>query len=568
MASPDVEFLKADGVTPTPAMSRTPSSPVGKTVFDGFPIGIGVVTIVTGIIPSSSRRTRPSTASRCSARSLPRTVYPPATVAHRGDRSPTATASSSSPRRRRRSSSPTRPRSTARIQLYIVGSSALHAEPERHDPALEPVAADRDRPEGARTHMKRSRVINAIGAVMSGTVLVVVLITKFMEGARYAILAMAVLFAMMLAIRRHYDKVSTELSLWTTTTVSLLPRTGPRRVPCRRSKPAMRALAYARASRATTFEALTVSVDQDDLRRCREEWVRREIPVPLKILASPYREITGPSSTMSSRSAARTPAMSSRSTSLSTSWATGTSTSCTTRAHSASRPGCSSRPGVMMVSVPWQLQSPRTGPRVGRRAPVHPARHPMTDGLAVGDEVELEVGAVAHGGHCVGARGGSGGLRPPRPARRTGGRAGHRGRRRRPVRPGRRGERPRSLVGSPRTALPVCRSGGCGGCDFQHADPEHGRALEAAVVSEQLRRLAKVDIDVVGAAPRRRGRAALAQPPALCCRTRRPGGPPQAPLTRGRPRGGLPSSPREAVRLGGPGPAAGPGSRPSTSSPR
>ena len=59
-------------------------------------------------------------------------------------------------------------------------------------------------------------------------------------------------------------------------------------------KPTLRALAYARATRPTVLEAVTVDVDHEDTVRLQEEWERQEIPVTLKILASPYREITRP----------------------------------------------------------------------------------------------------------------------------------------------------------------------------------------------------------------------------------------------------------------------------------
>ncbi len=36
----------------------------------------------------------------------------------------------------------------------------------------------------------------------------------------------------------------------------------------------------------------------------------------------------------------------------------------------------------------------------------------------------------------------------------------------------------------------------CGGCDFQHVEPAHQRELKAAVVTEQLSRLAKLDVEV------------------------------------------------------------------------
>jgi len=43
---------------------------------------------------------------------------------------------------------------------------------------------------------------------------------------------------------------------------------------------------------------------------------------------------------------------------------------------------------------------------------------------------------------------------------------------------------------------PVARPGGCGGCDWQHASLPAQRALKAAVIGQQLRRLAGTDVDV------------------------------------------------------------------------
>ncbi|MGI8675590.1 MAG: DNA-binding protein, partial [Nocardioidaceae bacterium] len=59
-------------------------------------------------------------------------------------------------------------------------------------------------------------------------------------------------------------------------------------------KPAMLALSYARASRFNTLEAVTVEVEADKTARLLEEWDQRGIPVPLKVLNSPYREFLRP----------------------------------------------------------------------------------------------------------------------------------------------------------------------------------------------------------------------------------------------------------------------------------
>jgi tRNA/tmRNA/rRNA uracil-C5-methylase (TrmA/RlmC/RlmD family) len=44
---------------------------------------------------------------------------------------------------------------------------------------------------------------------------------------------------------------------------------------------------------------------------------------------------------------------------------------------------------------------------------------------------------------------------------------------------------------------PVARPGGCGGCDWQHADLDYQREIKATVVAEQLRRLAGIERQVV-----------------------------------------------------------------------
>ncbi len=142
----------------------------------------------------------------------------------------------------------------------------------------------------------RSRAINAVGAAMSGTVLLVVLVTKFPQGAGYAIAAMVVLFVVMTRIRRHYDQVRDELAVSEGDTKhQLLPsRVHAIVLVSKIHKPTLRALSYARATRPSILEALTVDVDPDETRALQAEWDRRDIPVPLKALDSPFREITRP----------------------------------------------------------------------------------------------------------------------------------------------------------------------------------------------------------------------------------------------------------------------------------
>ncbi|MEU9757232.1 APC family permease, partial [Streptomyces althioticus] len=184
---------------------------------------------------------------------------------------------------------------TALIHLYILGVFTSFTLSQtgmvRHwnqvlstgsDPALR-----------RRQHI--ARIINAVGAVFTGLVLVVVLFTKFLDGAWLAVLAAGVLWLLMRTIRGHYDRTAAEL----TSTDPHTDLTSPSRVLAialvsNVHKPTLRALAYARASKPDRLEALTVAVDRDEARALEDQWQRLDIDVPLKVLDSPYREVTRP----------------------------------------------------------------------------------------------------------------------------------------------------------------------------------------------------------------------------------------------------------------------------------
>ncbi len=182
---------------------------------------------------------------------------------------------------------------TKLIQLYIVGVFVSFVLSQfgmlRHWTRLLRTETD----SAQRSRMKRSRVINAVGLTMTGTVLVIVLITKFFAGAYIAIFVMIAIFVVMRMIRRHYDSVARELDEheWD----GVLPsRSHSIVLVSRLHLPTRRALAYARATRPDTLEAITVNVDDPDTRALVREWEQSDINVPLKVIESPYREITKP----------------------------------------------------------------------------------------------------------------------------------------------------------------------------------------------------------------------------------------------------------------------------------
>jgi hypothetical protein len=144
--------------------------------------------------------------------------------------------------------------------------------------------------------MMRSRVVNTVGLLSTGAVLFVVLITKFLAGAWIAIVAMSALFLVMKLIHRHYATVNRELADQAAAQhdVVLPSRNHALVLVSKLHLPTLRALAYARATRPDALEALTVSVDDRETRILVRAWEDSNISVPLKVIASPYREITRP----------------------------------------------------------------------------------------------------------------------------------------------------------------------------------------------------------------------------------------------------------------------------------
>jgi amino acid transporter len=265
------------------------------------------------------------------------------------------------------------------IQLYIVGvfvsftlsKAGMVVHWNRQ------LARAADRAEHRR--MRRAQAINLLGLVMISIVLVVVLVTKFTEGAWIAITAMATIFALMRAIRQHYDRVAAEL----------VPREVDTVLPSRNHAivlvstlhlPTLRALAYARATRPDVLEAVTVNVDEASTRELVAQWEARGVPVPLKVIESPYREITKPVLDYVKRARSDNPR--NVVTVFIPEYVVGHWWEHILHNQSALRlkTRLLFEPGVMMTSVPWQL---RSSDRVVPREP--PAPDAVRWGVHTGD---------------------------------------------------------------------------------------------------------------------------------------------------------------------------------------
>jgi len=146
-----------------------------------------------------------------------------------------------------------------------------------------------------KTAAVRARILSGVAAVMTGVVALVVGVSGFTGGVWVVPAAIAALYLAMRGIRAHYVRVETELAVDDGSGGTLLPsRVHAIVLVSRLHKPTMRALAYARSGHPDLLEAVTVNVDVAEARALTDEWDRRGIPVPLKVLDSPYREINGP----------------------------------------------------------------------------------------------------------------------------------------------------------------------------------------------------------------------------------------------------------------------------------
>jgi amino acid transporter len=182
---------------------------------------------------------------------------------------------------------------TRLIQLYIIGVFVSFTLSQwgmvRH------WTAELRLPGGVtrRGTLHRARLINGLGAVFTALVLVVVLLAKFTHGAYIVVIAMPAIFALMKAIKSHYDKVAIELRP-VPGGVTLPSRVHAVVLVSRLHAPTLQALAYARATRPSTLVALTAQTSTADTQALQREWTERDIPVELVVLDSPYRDVTGP----------------------------------------------------------------------------------------------------------------------------------------------------------------------------------------------------------------------------------------------------------------------------------
>jgi amino acid transporter len=147
-------------------------------------------------------------------------------------------------------------------------------------------------PEG-RPALRRKQAINATGAAVTGVVFVIVLLTKFAQGAWIVVVAAPILFMTMKAISRHYGSIGHHMAP-AASGVTLPSRVHALVLVANLLVPTLRALAYAQATGPQTLRAVTVSDDGSEDEGLLSEWEARGVPFPLVVIESPYRETVRP----------------------------------------------------------------------------------------------------------------------------------------------------------------------------------------------------------------------------------------------------------------------------------
>jgi amino acid transporter len=140
---------------------------------------------------------------------------------------------------------------------------------------------------------RASLAVNAVGCVATGLVALVVVVSKFTEGAWIPAVLIPALVVGFRMISRHYARVQTAVEIddsyrpkRRTHLVVVLVGTVNRGV--------LEAVQYARELAPERLIAVSVVTDGEEQERLAKAWADHDLPIPLHTISSPYRELTQP----------------------------------------------------------------------------------------------------------------------------------------------------------------------------------------------------------------------------------------------------------------------------------
>ncbi|MDR1560779.1 MAG: APC family permease [Holosporaceae bacterium] len=140
--------------------------------------------------------------------------------------------------------------------------------------------------------------VNAIGAILTFLTLLIIMESKFLNGAWIVAILVPILFCLFKKINRRYEATNVELDLKRGRLGNLiqpLKNTKPKVViPISRiHKGTLSALRFA-ASLSEDVTAVVINVDEREVNRLKLTWKAMNFSMPLAILKSPYRSLVNP----------------------------------------------------------------------------------------------------------------------------------------------------------------------------------------------------------------------------------------------------------------------------------
>ena len=140
---------------------------------------------------------------------------------------------------------------------------------------------------------QRGLVINAVGCAATTVVLGVVVASKFVYGAWIPVVLIPLIVMIFRRIHRHYVETDRRLAVApgakvrrrTNTVIVLVGKV---------TKGSLTAIAYARSLNPDRLVAVSVASDGEEQDRIMRQWEDHQIPVELRVLHSPYRELSRP----------------------------------------------------------------------------------------------------------------------------------------------------------------------------------------------------------------------------------------------------------------------------------
>jgi amino acid transporter len=143
--------------------------------------------------------------------------------------------------------------------------------------------------------------MNTIGALLTGVVAVVLLVTKFTEGAYIVVVLVPLFLGLFYWVRNHYLKVARVLEphcAQDLEEMALAAESIPRSTAVvfvgQVNSMTTRAVAIARALSPDDLNIVTISNNPERLQRLQESWVNLGLDIPLLVIDSPYREFVRP----------------------------------------------------------------------------------------------------------------------------------------------------------------------------------------------------------------------------------------------------------------------------------